>query len=163
RRGRSAPGGALAHTTQSVPLCGRQGRRRARRARARGRARAGAAVLAGARGFAGGARGRIDDRVASRGVVADRRAGARGRSGGGACRSGFSDSLVLLRGLLESGRGECDAARAHLEAATATLRPDRGLGLYDTWVSDLAIWERRFADADAAMKVALDMARQREA
>jgi DNA-binding CsgD family transcriptional regulator/tetratricopeptide (TPR) repeat protein len=77
--------------------------------------------------------------------------------------SSFPYALLSVRALVETARGEFEAARAHLEAATATLREDRGLGLYDTWVADLALWEHRWADADAAISRGLTMARQAEA
>ena len=59
--------------------------------------------------------------------------------------------LLILRADVEIGRGEFDAARAHLEAASTTLREDRVLGLYDGYLADLAFWERRWTDADAAI------------
>ena len=45
--------------------------------------------------------------------------------------SSFPYWLLTLRADVEIGRGEFDAARAHLEAASATLREDRVHGLYD--------------------------------
>ncbi|HET9103164.1 MAG TPA: AAA family ATPase, partial [Solirubrobacteraceae bacterium] len=53
---------------------------------------------------------------------------------------------LIIRADVEIGRGQFDAARAHLEAARATLREDRGLGLYDAYLAELALWERRWAD-----------------
>ena len=43
------------------------------------------------------------------------------------------------------------------------MREDRGLGLYDGWLADLALWEHRWTDADAAIEKGLAYARQREA
>ena len=77
--------------------------------------------------------------------------------------SSFPYSLFIVRALVEIERGEFDAARAHFEAADLTLREDRGLGLYDGWLADLALWEHRWADADAAIERGLAYARQREA
>jgi DNA-binding CsgD family transcriptional regulator/tetratricopeptide (TPR) repeat protein len=77
--------------------------------------------------------------------------------------SSFPYALLTTRALVEIERGEFDAARAHLDAATTTLREDRGLGLYDAWVADLALWERRLADADVCIRRGLAMARQPEA
>src|SRR6478752_5035623 len=71
--------------------------------------------------------------------------------------------LLTMRGGLEIGRGEFDAARAHLEAAGATLREDHVLGLYDGYLAELALWERRWTDADAAVQDGLAQARHREA
>jgi DNA-binding CsgD family transcriptional regulator/tetratricopeptide (TPR) repeat protein len=75
----------------------------------------------------------------------------------------FPYALFIVRALVEIGRGEFDAAHAHFEAAEITLRPDRGHGLYDSWVADLALWEHRWADAEAAIETGLAYARQREA
>jgi DNA-binding CsgD family transcriptional regulator len=75
----------------------------------------------------------------------------------------FPYALFIVRALVEIERGEFDAAHAHFEAAEITLRPDRGHGLYDSWVADLALWEHRWADAEAAIETALAYARQREA
>jgi DNA-binding CsgD family transcriptional regulator len=77
--------------------------------------------------------------------------------------SSFPYSLLIVRALVETGRGELDAARAHFEAAAVTLRKDRGLGLYDAWLADLALWQRRWTDADAAVDEGLTQARQPEA
>jgi tetratricopeptide (TPR) repeat protein len=55
---------------------------------------------------------------------------------------------LITRAELEVGRGDFDAARAHLEAARATLRLDRDLGTYATFVAELALWERRWTDAE---------------
>jgi DNA-binding CsgD family transcriptional regulator/tetratricopeptide (TPR) repeat protein len=80
-----------------------------------------------------------------------------------AMASSFPYALLLVRALVETGRGELDAARAHLEAATVTLRADRGLGLYDAWLADLALWQRRWTDADSAVDRGLAQGRQPEA
>jgi DNA-binding CsgD family transcriptional regulator/tetratricopeptide (TPR) repeat protein len=77
--------------------------------------------------------------------------------------SSFPHWLLTLRADVEIGRGDFDAARAHLEAASATLREDRVLGLYDGYRADLALWERRWTDADAAIQEGLAQARHREA
>jgi DNA-binding CsgD family transcriptional regulator/tetratricopeptide (TPR) repeat protein len=76
--------------------------------------------------------------------------------------SSFPSWLLIIRADVEIGRGDFDAARAHLEAASATLREDRVLGLYDAHLGDLALWERRWTDADAAIHTGLAQARQRE-
>jgi DNA-binding CsgD family transcriptional regulator/tetratricopeptide (TPR) repeat protein len=77
--------------------------------------------------------------------------------------SSFTHWLLTLRADVEIGRGDFDAARAHLEAASATLRDDRVGGLYDGYLADLALWERRWTDADAAIQEGLAHARHREA
>jgi DNA-binding CsgD family transcriptional regulator/tetratricopeptide (TPR) repeat protein len=71
--------------------------------------------------------------------------------------------LLIIRADVEIGRGDFDAARAYLEAASATLPEDRMLGLYDGYRADLALWERRWTDADAAIQEGLAQAKHREA
>jgi DNA-binding CsgD family transcriptional regulator len=75
----------------------------------------------------------------------------------------FPYVLLMLRAELELGRGDFDDARAHLEDASATLREDRGLGLFEACLADLAFWERRWTDADEAVKEGLMRARHPEA
>jgi DNA-binding CsgD family transcriptional regulator/tetratricopeptide (TPR) repeat protein len=67
--------------------------------------------------------------------------------------------LLMNRADIEIGRGRFDDARAHLDAAGATLRDDRGLGIYDVYLAELALWERRWTEADAAVRDGLAMAR----
>ena len=61
----------------------------------------------------------------------------------------------MLRADLEVGRGDFDAARGNLAAALAMLREDRGQGIYDVYVAELALWERRWIDADRSARDAL--------
>jgi DNA-binding CsgD family transcriptional regulator len=77
--------------------------------------------------------------------------------------SSFPYWLLIIRADVEIGRGELDAARAHLEAASSTLREDHVVGLYDLYRAELALWEHRWADADTAVDDALTMARTRHA
>jgi DNA-binding NarL/FixJ family response regulator len=76
--------------------------------------------------------------------------------------SSFPYVPLILRADLEVGRGEFDAARVHLEAASATPREDRVFCLYDASLAELALWERRWTDADAAIHEGLAQARQRD-
>jgi DNA-binding CsgD family transcriptional regulator len=69
----------------------------------------------------------------------------------------------MLRADIELGRGDFEAARAHLAAALATLREDRGLGIYDVFLAELALWERRWTEADQAVRDGLARARSRHA
>jgi DNA-binding CsgD family transcriptional regulator len=71
--------------------------------------------------------------------------------------------LLMLRADLELGRGDFEAARAHLEAALATLREDRGQGIYDVFLAELALWERRWTEADQAVRDGLASANSRQA
>jgi DNA-binding CsgD family transcriptional regulator/tetratricopeptide (TPR) repeat protein len=80
-----------------------------------------------------------------------------------ATTANFPYMLLMLRADIELGRGDFAAARAHLEAALATLREDRGQGIYDVFLAELALWERRWADADQAARDALARARSRQA
>ena len=68
----------------------------------------------------------------------------------------FPYMLFMLRADLELGRGDFDAARDHLDAALASLREDRGQGIYDVYLAELALWERRWTDADQAVQDGLD-------
>ena len=77
--------------------------------------------------------------------------------------SSFRSSLLTVRAEVEIGRGEFDAARAHLEAAGGDLFEYRALGLYDYHRADLALWERRWTDAAAAIDDGLARARRHEA
>jgi DNA-binding CsgD family transcriptional regulator/tetratricopeptide (TPR) repeat protein len=74
--------------------------------------------------------------------------------------SSFRYMLLIESAELELGRGDFEAARAHLDAASATVRPNRVHGLYDAHVADLALWERRWTDAVAASQAGLERARQ---
>ena len=63
--------------------------------------------------------------------------------------------LLMNRAELEVGRGDFASAKAHLDAALPSLREDRGLGIYDVYLAELALWERRWVDADAHVDAAL--------
>jgi DNA-binding CsgD family transcriptional regulator/tetratricopeptide (TPR) repeat protein len=80
-----------------------------------------------------------------------------------AITANFPYMLLMLRADIELGRGEFDAARSHLDTALATLREDRGQGIYDVYLAELALWERRWTDADQAVYDGLAMARSRQA
>jgi len=63
---------------------------------------------------------------------------------------------LVSRAELEIGRGDFDAARSHLEAALATVREDaRGSLTYDPVAIEHALWERRWGEADDAVREAL--------
>jgi DNA-binding CsgD family transcriptional regulator len=66
--------------------------------------------------------------------------------------------LLMLRADIELGRGDFGSARSHLEAALATLREDRGYGIYDVFRAELALWERRWTEAEEAVHQGLSMA-----
>jgi hypothetical protein len=72
---------------------------------------------------------------------------------------------LVSRAELEVGRGDFDDARAHLEAALpqAARVLAHGGESYDLLVAELALWERRWTDADEAAREGLARARSREA
>jgi DNA-binding CsgD family transcriptional regulator len=70
----------------------------------------------------------------------------------------FPYMLLMVRADVEVGLGYFDDARAHLDAARVTLREDRGLGVYDVYVAELALWEHRWTDADEAVRRGLALA-----
>jgi DNA-binding CsgD family transcriptional regulator len=80
-----------------------------------------------------------------------------------AITANFPYMLLMLRADLELGRGDFEAARAHLQAALATLREDRGQGIYDVFLAELALWEHRWTEADQAVRDGLARARSRQA
>jgi DNA-binding CsgD family transcriptional regulator len=70
----------------------------------------------------------------------------------------------LNRAALAIGRGEFDDARAHLEAANATVRGDgRASPMYDLLVTELALWERRWTDVETVVRDGLARTRERDA
>ena len=69
----------------------------------------------------------------------------------------------LNRAALAVGRGDFDDARVHLEAAYATVRGDeRASPVYDLLVTELALWERRWTDAETFVREGLARTRARE-
>jgi DNA-binding CsgD family transcriptional regulator len=78
-----------------------------------------------------------------------------------AITTNFPHMPLMLRADLELGRGSFDAARAHLDAARATVRHEPGVATYDGYVAELALWERRWTDADAAIRDGIARARPR--
>ncbi|HYY79016.1 MAG TPA: AAA family ATPase [Actinomycetes bacterium] len=69
-----------------------------------------------------------------------------------ASTANYSYMPLLSRAILETGRGEFDAARERIDAARASLRLDRDLAMHDGFAAELALWERRWADADEAVR-----------
>ena len=75
----------------------------------------------------------------------------------------FPYLLLLFRADLKIGRGDFEAARAHLEAAAPILREDPAAVIYyHVFVSELALWERRWADADKAIREGVSRVRSRD-
>ena len=66
--------------------------------------------------------------------------------------------VLINRAELELGRGDFASAKAHLDAALPSLREDRGQGIYDVYLAELALWEHRWVDADAHVEAALTRA-----
>jgi tetratricopeptide (TPR) repeat protein len=77
------------------------------------------------------------------------------RAGSAAIRAGGSqwpDQRLVARAALDAGRGDFDRARADLEAALATVHDDkRGRPAFDMARAELALWERRWDDAERAV------------
>jgi DNA-binding NarL/FixJ family response regulator len=68
----------------------------------------------------------------------------------------------IFRASLEVGRGDFDAARAHLQAAAPTLHEDPDVATYDAYLAELALWERRWVDAEETVGGGLARARSRD-
>jgi tetratricopeptide (TPR) repeat protein len=68
---------------------------------------------------------------------------------------------LIMRASVEVGRGEFDAARAHLQAAAPTVHEDPDVAYYDAYLVELALWERRWVDADEAVREGVARARSR--
>jgi DNA-binding CsgD family transcriptional regulator len=66
-----------------------------------------------------------------------------------------------LRADLELGRGHFDAARVHFEAARSTVRHKPGVATLQGYLAELALWERRWIDADEAVREGMTWARSR--
>jgi DNA-binding CsgD family transcriptional regulator/tetratricopeptide (TPR) repeat protein len=68
------------------------------------------------------------------------------------------------RAEVEIGRGDFDSARVHLDSAPPRFGGviSHGGELYDFLVADLALWERRWMDADDVVREALTRMRGRE-
>jgi DNA-binding CsgD family transcriptional regulator/tetratricopeptide (TPR) repeat protein len=79
-----------------------------------------------------------------------------------AITANYPHMRLISRADLETGRGDFDAARAHLEAARATLHSDRDVATYDAFVAELALWERRWTDAAAAVEDGVARTRSRD-
>jgi DNA-binding CsgD family transcriptional regulator/tetratricopeptide (TPR) repeat protein len=80
-----------------------------------------------------------------------------------AITANFPYMLFGLRADIEIGRGDFEDAKAHLKAALATMREDRGQGIYDVFLAELALWERRWMEADEAVRDGLARASSRQA
>jgi DNA-binding CsgD family transcriptional regulator len=78
-----------------------------------------------------------------------------------AITANYSHMPLILRADLETGRGDFDTARAHLDAARRTVRHEPGLAHLDAYIAELALSERRWTDADDAVRDGLAWARPR--
>ena len=79
-----------------------------------------------------------------------------------AITANYPHQLLICRAELETGRGDFDQARAHLDAAAPTVREDPAVATYDAFLAGLAVWERRWADADESVRHGLARARSRD-
>jgi DNA-binding CsgD family transcriptional regulator/tetratricopeptide (TPR) repeat protein len=78
-----------------------------------------------------------------------------------AITANYPHQTLLTRAELEVGRGEFDQARAHFDAAAPTVRQDPAVATYDAFVAELALWQRRWADAEETVRHGLARARSR--
>jgi len=78
-----------------------------------------------------------------------------------AITANYPHQLLGERAMLEIGRGAFDQARAHLAAAAPTVREDVGVACYASGVAELALWERRWTDAEEAVRDGLARVRSR--
>jgi len=74
----------------------------------------------------------------------------------------YSRYILIVRASLETGRGDFTAARAHLDAAVATVHEDAEAAICDAYACEIALWERRWADAERAARDGLERVRSRE-
>ena len=79
-----------------------------------------------------------------------------------ATTANYAHMPLIIRAILETGRGDFAHARAHLDAARAPLRLDRDLAMHDGFVAQLALWQRRWIDAEEAVRDGLTRMRSRE-
>jgi DNA-binding CsgD family transcriptional regulator len=68
---------------------------------------------------------------------------------------------LIMRASLEVGRGNFEAARAHLQAAAPTMHLDPDVAFYDAYLTELALWERRWVDAEQIVTDGVARARSR--
>jgi DNA-binding CsgD family transcriptional regulator len=68
---------------------------------------------------------------------------------------------LIMRASLEVGRGNFEAARAHLQAAAPTMHLDPDVAFYDAYLVELALWERRWVDAEQIVTDGVARARSR--
>jgi DNA-binding CsgD family transcriptional regulator len=78
-----------------------------------------------------------------------------------AITANYPHQPLITRAELEVGRGDFDQARAHLDAAVPTVRLDPAVATYDAFLAELALWQRRWADADETVCHGLARARSR--
>ncbi len=78
-----------------------------------------------------------------------------------AITSNYPHMPLMLRADLELGRGHFDAARGHLDAARETIRHEPGLATYQGCIAELALWERRWTDANDAVRDGISRASPR--
>jgi DNA-binding CsgD family transcriptional regulator len=74
----------------------------------------------------------------------------------------YPHHVLDFRAALDAGRGNFDAARAHLEAAAPAMREDAYAAIHAARVAELALAERRWSDAARAVCAGLERARSRD-
>jgi DNA-binding CsgD family transcriptional regulator/tetratricopeptide (TPR) repeat protein len=89
---------------------------------------------------------------------ADRVSGAALR----AITANYPHQILATRAELEAGRGDFERARAHLDDAATTVHEDASAANLHTILAELALWERRWTDADETVRAGLARARSRD-
>jgi DNA-binding CsgD family transcriptional regulator/tetratricopeptide (TPR) repeat protein len=74
----------------------------------------------------------------------------------------YPHHVLDFRAALETGRGDFEAARAHLEAVAPAMREDAYAAMHAAYVAELALAERRWPDAATAARRGLQRVRSRE-
>ncbi len=74
----------------------------------------------------------------------------------------YSRYMLIFCATLETGRGDFRTAREHLEEAVATVHEDAEAAICDAYACELALWERRWADAERVAHDGIARVRSRE-
>src|SRR4051794_15140162 len=74
----------------------------------------------------------------------------------------YSRYTLIYCATLETGRGDFRAAREHLDEAGATVHEDAEAAISDAYACELALWERRWGDAERVAHDGLARVRSHE-
>jgi DNA-binding CsgD family transcriptional regulator len=79
-----------------------------------------------------------------------------------AITANYPHQILATRAELEAGRGDFERARTHLDAAAPTVHEDPSVANLHTIRAELALWERRWSDADEIVRAGLARAHSRD-